>query len=539
MNSILSAELEFGKITDIHTNIDKKNKNKIIFTLTLELAFAEDNQNVQNSILASFTETSIVTETKKGEFILHLDAIGKLKYRMPKSIEGFFLDGIELTESNGSHNDPNIQQTKTNRQIKSAALTFKTNFSIFYQFIEINHDKKDVVIFKFALQKDENPTTQKANDTVVIDMTDADTNASKFLSTAKLPKELTKQLKSFKDTDYVTMNYPLNHIKPNEAEAIIKKNISILGRTAQDNNLNSIVITDRKDYLINHIMILKSIDKAIPQVLIEVKILEISWSKSEEIGFNWGFTEDDQKGKYIGSSLNTNQSNLNGQNPLSNIVVGRIGSESLRVLNAQINLLAKDGKVNVLATPKLKVINNKKAVFNAGQKIPLLKTNNYKNAGNSNQKDYKRNVLTDTQTDTSHTITNTDTSEDNSNKTNTFDISRSQTFIDIGVGLTVTPSIKSGGEIILELQPKVSSISGWNPITGLPIIQNRSIDTTVRITSGQNLLIGGLFKENEILEHKGVPVLRKIPLLGRLFSSKKKVKQKTEVIFLLKITTIN
>lgn len=536
--SLFGADLEFGKITDINVELDKRNKDKILFSITLEQAFPGDNQNVQNSILTSFVESSIATETKKGAFIIHLDAIGKLNYKMPKSVESFYLDSIELSETNGSYNSPNIQQTKTNRQIKSALFTFRTNLNIYYQFIEINNDKKDVVIFKFALQKDNTSTTQIANDTIVIDMTDADTVASKFISSKKIPDKLIQQLKSFKDNDYVTMNYPLEHIKPNEADAIIKKNISILGRTASDNNANSLIITDRKDYMINHINILRSIDKAIPQVLIEVKILEISWSKSEQIGFNWGFSTDNQKGKYVNSALNTNQSKLAGQNPLSSVVFGKLGSESMRILNAQIELLAKDGKVNILATPKLKVLNNKKAVFQAGQKIPVLKLNNYKNTGNKNIKSYDQNDLTDTKTDTTHTITNIDSIEDNSTDINTFDINRSQSFIDVGVGLTVTPSIKSGDEIILDILPTVSSISGWNQITGLPIVQSRSINTSVRVKSGENLMIGGLFKEKEVIENRGIPGLRKIPLLGRLFSSKKKVKQKTEVIFILKITSI-
>ncbi|MFH0910821.1 MAG: hypothetical protein V1918_04880 [Planctomycetota bacterium] len=91
---------------------------------------------------------------------------------------------------------------------------------------------------------------------------------------------------------------------------------------------------------------------------------------------------------------------------------------------------------------------------------------------------------------------------------------------------------------MLNLTPSVSEIAGWRPGSDRPIINTREITTTVKVNSGDTVLIAGLFKENAVTERQGVPGLQNVPGLGRLFSRDRKEAGTTEVVFLLRITAV-
>ena len=93
--------------------------------------------------------------------------------------------------------------------------------------------------------------------------------------------------------------------------------------------------------------------------------------------------------------------------------------------------------------------------------------------------------------------------------------------IDAGVSLTVTPLTGGQGEIILDINEEISTLSARDPVTGLPTKTTRSARTTVRVLDGQTIVGGGL-RQTEIRSvRRAVPILSEIPLLGNLFRSKK------------------
>lgn len=91
--------------------------------------------------------------------------------------------------------------------------------------------------------------------------------------------------------------------------------------------------------------------------------------------------------------------------------------------------------------------------------------------------------------------------------------------INAGVSLTMTPLTGGEGEIILDLQEEISTLSAPDPVTGLPTKTTRSAETTVRVRDGQTIVTGGLRQLERRATHRAIPILSRIPLIGRLFES--------------------
>lgn len=101
--------------------------------------------------------------------------------------------------------------------------------------------------------------------------------------------------------------------------------------------------------------------------------------------------------------------------------------------------------------------------------------------------------------------------------------------IDAGVKLEITPWTGGDGEIIVEVRPEISTLSAPDPTTGLPDKSSRSARTVVRVKDGETIVIGGLLQD-EMRETRGkVPVLGSVPIMGRLFRTRKIVRTKTDL----------
>jgi len=93
--------------------------------------------------------------------------------------------------------------------------------------------------------------------------------------------------------------------------------------------------------------------------------------------------------------------------------------------------------------------------------------------------------------------------------------------IKAGVRLTMTPLTGGGGEIILDLNEEISTLSAPDSVTGLPTKTTRTASTTVRVRDGQTIVIGGLRQGESRSVRRAIPILSEIPIIGNLFRSKK------------------
>ncbi len=109
---------------------------------------------------------------------------------------------------------------------------------------------------------------------------------------------------------------------------------------------------------------------------------------------------------------------------------------------------------------------------------------------------------------------------------------------DTGVILTVTPRVNASGLVVMELQQEVSNVARSAQQTtsseqSTPTISQRQISSTVAVQSGETIVLGGLIQDNRNDTASGVPFLSRLPIIGPLFGTRDRMKDRTELLVLL------
>ena len=165
------------------------------------------------------------------------------------------------------------------------------------------------------------------------------------------------------------------------------------------------------------------------------------------------------------------------------------------------NALETDEDSNVLSTPFLTTLDNSPASILVGQEIPIT--------------------------------TGESLGANNINPFRTFERQ------EVGIQLNVLPQISEGDVIRLEIEQIVSSGSGVLTTTaGEFALNKREINTTVLANDGEVIILGGLLQDDEQIDVSKVPILGDIPVAGKLFQSKGKTRNKSNLMVFLRPTII-
>ena len=234
---------------------------------------------------------------------------------------------------------------------------------------------------------------------------------------------------------------------------------------------------------------LKTLDVAPLQVLIEATIAEVTLTGDLSLGLEW-FLKN-RIGSHGGEAkLDFGAAGLAPAAGFSYVL--RSGADIRLVLNA----LASDSKLNIVSSPSLMVLSNRKASIQVGDQVPVTTQQQQATSADSN------------------VVNNVE-------------------FRDTGVLLNVTPRVNPGGLVVLELEQEVSDVAPGSAGSLTPTIQQRKIASTVAVQSGETVVLGGLIRENENESQSGVPWVSKIPLIGLLFRSEVKSTRRTELVVLI------
>ncbi len=256
-----------------------------------------------------------------------------------------------------------------------------------------------------------------------------------------------------------------------------------------------VVLATPQDYLMVENAIRK-LDVVPLQVLIEASILEVTLKDDLSYGVEWFFknTIDGSQGKHSRSTLDLGNAGISALNPGFSFTVVDAADQVRIALNA----LQNESEVNVLSSPSLMVLDNQTAMINVGDEIPVP---------------------------TRQSVSNV-----NPNSPTVNEIQFRQT----GVTLTVTPRVNSGGLVTMEIKQEVSNaVSTTSSEIDAPTIQQRQIESVVAINSGETIVLGGLIQDTETENEGGIPVLHKIPLLGKLFGQTTRDSRRTELLVLI------
>lgn len=248
------------------------------------------------------------------------------------------------------------------------------------------------------------------------------------------------------------------------------------------------------------------------QISIEAKIVEVELTGGSTTGIDWaGVLSGKQVDFQVFGSNGIIYPNRRRDSPDNIITAGRvitqvaIGPNPFTLL---LDAIASQGKTNVLANPKISVLNGQPAMISVGETFRYIS----EVAVTVNEGGTSTSVSTDT--------------------------------VMSGLGLAVLPTITDNNEVVLSLTPVTSQVSDIETRTfsglevQLPTISIREMHTIVQVKSGDTLMIGGLIDSQDTTDTSKVPLLGDLPGLGRLFRHDTTTQRKKELVILLQPTII-
>lgn len=234
------------------------------------------------------------------------------------------------------------------------------------------------------------------------------------------------------------------------------------------------------------------VDVAHPQLLIQAVIFETTDGDTFDLGVALGRAT----GSRIAGGFNTG--NLGTSLASTGATFGIFDGN---VLVLAINALQRDSSSNVLSTPQILTLSGKRGTISIGQNVPF--------------------------------VTGRVTGESADVNSPFQTIERR----DIGIRLNVLPVVTASGLVIMDITTSADSLT--DSVLASDIITNqRQINTTVQIRSGQTLLLGGLSSQNDQQQVSGVPGLQSVPIAGRLFQNESNSRQRTNLHVLLQATVL-
>ena len=256
-----------------------------------------------------------------------------------------------------------------------------------------------------------------------------------------------------------------------------------------DKNLNSVTIRDTPQAVALAEKLLRAWDKAKGEVIIDIEIMEVSRLREKNLGI-------DLSTGLLGVQLNPGTvSTRTAISRSKGLDFGDLANYQITVPTALASILAADSDTKIIAQPKIRGLGGEKMEYIVGQKVPIVNSTFAAIAAGGLK----------TQPIVNYNLQ------------------------DIGITIKMTPRIHLEKEVTLEIELTVSSIAGEGT-AGIPIIANREIKNVVRLKDGETNLLAGLLRDEERMSAGGITGLKDIPILGSLFSAKKKVIDQTDVI---------
>ena len=280
-----------------------------------------------------------------------------------------------------------------------------------------------------------------------------------------------------------------------------KSDISIIADLAT----NALVITATPEEYEALIRVIEKLDIPREQVLVEVLIAEVSFTRTMELGVEWRIADDlnGDAAVFAGSSFGElNQLVANPAAHPSGLVIGAIGETisfgdlEFPSLAALITALKTDSDINILSTPTIVTTDNKEAEIIVGQTVPFQTSQKF---DSNNQPIY------------------------------TFD------YRDVGLTLRITPQINSSNyvkmDIFSKLEALVANSIGTQELA--PTTLKRQANTTVVVKDGNTVVIGGMIRDDKIEQVSSVPFFGSLPILGPLFRSQSTRSEKNNLLIFL------
>ena len=295
---------------------------------------------------------------------------------------------------------------------------------------------------------------------------------------------------------------PVNYAEIGEMADVVRDQLSVRGEIKQDARTKTLIVRDVDEKIHALRELVRKIDTRTPQVLIEARIVQANRTFARSLGIQWGFQHVAANPTNPFALQSTSSAGPVGeptQDFLVNLPASVAGSPSVGFTYGKLlgDLFTLDMRLsagetlnlaNLVSSPKIVTLDNKKAVIQQGTQIPFETTS-----------------LQGTQT----------------------------TFIDAALVLDVLPHVIPHDDTIsLQITATKNSL-GTATFDAGPTIDTKEAQTEVLVKNGETIVIGGILEETKTDSSAGVPYLSKIPVLGWLFKNKTITVTKTELLIFL------
>ena len=314
------------------------------------------------------------------------------------------------------------------------------------------------------------------------------------------------------EEEMVKTFYLSNTFQPQDITEIVTglRQLLDLKRIQQLNSQNAIIVRATPDALSLMEKMIHDIDKAKPEVVVQVEVLEARTDRLRDLGILPGqqatvaFTPN---GTTSSSSTGTSSTTSNA---LSLSQLKHLGTKdySVTLPGATANAVLTDTYTKIIQNPEIRSVDGQVAKLRIGDRVPVA-TGSFQagvGVGSTGGAGFV-NPLVNTQFQ----------------------------YIDVGVIVEITPRVHPNREVSMKVSIEVSSVTGTSTIGGIqqPIISQRKVEHEIRLKEGEVSVLGGLIQRTDTKTLNGWPGLAKIPLIRYLFSDDKTDHQEDEVLIVL------
>lgn len=278
---------------------------------------------------------------------------------------------------------------------------------------------------------------------------------------------------------------------------------------------NAIIMRGTPDELLLAQKLVDDLDKAKPEVVVDVAVLEVSRNWERNIGIQLPQTASvsfqasnfNQSTAASTSSTSTGTGTTTPTNTSSGLTLNSFAhlngtNFAVTIGQATANLLLTDTNTKILQNPRIRASDGQEATLKIGERIPVA-TGSYQ---------------TGAATAIVSSLVNTQFQ-----------------YQDVGVNIKIKPTVHYDRDVTLKLTIEVTSESGTQNIGGItePIISQRTVDQTIRLKEGEANILGGILQRQTSNNLSGTPGLANLPILRYVFGTNDKTYQDDQIVFLL------
>jgi general secretion pathway protein D len=276
---------------------------------------------------------------------------------------------------------------------------------------------------------------------------------------------------------------------------------------------NAIVVRGTPDELLLAQKLINDLDKARPEVVVDIAVLEVSKNWERNIGLSWPSSAsvalNTSTSSTASTSTSTTTSTTTSTAPtIYNLAHLKASDFAVTIGSAAANMLLNDSNTKILQNPRIRCTDQQKATMKIGSRIPIA-TGSYGSGlggvSTGATAGYAGMVNTQFQ------------------------------YIDVGVNIEMTPTVHFDHDVTLKIKLEVSSENGSSTIEGVtePIIAQKTSEQTIRLREGEASVLSGILNRQDQVSWSGVPGLSSIPGIKYLFGSKDHTITEDEIVFLM------